>query len=282
MKTLKRRMHLASLIAALTLSLTAPVQAQGTDRVFDGAGLFSQQEQEQIQEQIESMQAETGMDYGVATTDDAPGSSAREYADQLYEDSGLGTGDGHSGMLYLIDMDHREIYISTEGQMLRYLTDERIDSILDDAYEDVANGDYAASVMTVLKDTKDCIDAGVPEDQYNYSSETGRTDPYTRKKGFPVLALVFGMIAGLAAALIKYLSVRSKYQLTRETYHYPLAEKSQMDLTVSEDRLVNQFVTHRRIPKNPPPSSSGKSSSGRTTTHTSGSGRTHGGGGRKF
>ena len=284
MKTLKNHLSSVFLSASLLLCLFLPmtVRAAGSPYILDHAGLFSEQEQEAISEKIQDLQAETGMDYCVATTEDARGYSSQEYADQIYEASGFGTGDNHSGMLYLIDMDNREIYISTEGDMLRYLTDERIDAILDNAYEDAADGDYAASALTVLDDTGSYIEAGIDVNQYNYSSETREVDPYFQKKGFPVLALFFGMIAGLAAALGTFFSVKGKCQLTRDTYHYPLADKSELKLTVSEDRLINQFVTHRRIPKNPPPSSSGRSSSGRTTTHVSRSGRTHGGGGRKF
>lgn len=273
------------LLLAFLLFCLLPGQAvkAETDHtyVFDNAGLFSQDEADRIEETIQDLKTETDMDYVVLTIDDAEGKTSREYADDYYEATGLGTHGNYSGLLYLIDMDNREIYVSTEGDMLRYLTDARIDSILDNAYEEVADGNYAASALSVLEDARTYIAEGIPQDQYNYSSETGEVDPYSEKKGFPILALVFGAAAGLVAAIAAFLGVKGKYQLTFETYHYPLSEKSDMRLTVSEDRLVNQFVTHRRIPKNPP-SSGGKSSGSRTTTHRSSSGRSHGGGGRKF
>lgn len=265
--------------------LFPPLEARAEEELYiqDDAGLFSDQEISGIYEKILTLREETEMDYMVATTSDAHGYSSQDYADETYEASGLGTGDDHSGMLYLIDLDNREIYISTEGQMLRYLTDERIDTILDHAYEDVVDGNYAASALTVLNDTEAFIEAGIELNQYNYSSETGKVDSYAREKATPIIMavlVIFAVIAGLAAALGTFFSVKGRYQLTRDTYHYPLAEKSTLKLTVSEDRLINQFITHRRIVKNPPPSAKGHS--GRTTTHVSGSGRTHGGGGRKF
>lgn len=280
-----KKSHYFHLLLAFLLLCLLPGQAvkAETDHtyVFDNAGLFSQDEADRIEETIQDLKTETDMDYVVLTIDDAEGKTSREYADDYYEATGLGTHGNYSGLLYLIDMDNREIYVSTEGDMLRYLTDARIDSILDNAYEEVADGNYAASALSVLEDARTYIAEGIPQDQYNYSSETGEVDPYSEKKGFPILALVFGAAAGLVAAIAAFLGVKGKYQLTFETYHYPLSEKSDMRLTVSEDRLVNQFVTHRRIPKNPP-SSGGKSSGSRTTTHRSSSGRSHGGGGRKF
>lgn len=277
-----RGIGLLSIILLLGLICGMTVSASDTEYVSDLAGLFSEDEIDCIDAAIRELKSGTDMDYLVVTTDDAEGKTAREYADDTYEASGLGTHDNYSGMLYLIDMDNREIYISAEGDMMRYLTDERMESILDNAYKEVADGNYAESALSVLENTGYWIEKGIDPNQYNYSSETGEVDPYFQRKAFPVLALAFGAVAGLIAALATFFGVKGKYQLTFKTYHYPLSEKSDLHLTVSEDRLVNQFVTHRKIPKNPPPSSGGGSSSGRTTTHRSSSGRVHSGGGRKF
>lgn len=268
-------------VLLLCLSFSQTVLAANTTYVIDDAGLFSESEINAINDKIEQLQADTNMGYIVVTTEDAEGKSSQEYADDTYEASGVGIGDDYSGMLYLIDMDNREICISTEGQMIRYLTDDRIESILDSAFNDVADGNYADSALTVLEDAEDYIEEGIVSDQHNYDSETGESDYYYEDEGgFPIFSMLFGMIVGLIAALIKYFGVKGDYQLTSDTYEYPLAEKSSLDLNVTEDRLVNKFVTHRRIPKDPPPSSSG--SSGRSTVHHSSSGRTHGGGSRKF
>lgn len=251
----------------------------GMSAIYDFAELFPSEEYNEISNELERLQDETDMDYLIVTISDAEGKSSQEYADDFYESSGAGTHDNYSGMLYLIDMDNREIYISTEGDMLRYLTDERLDVILDNAYEEVADGNYAASALSVLRDTKDFIAEGIPGNQYNYSSETGAIDPYVQK-GKSLLPLLFGSVMGLIAALCFFFGVRNRYLLFAKTYHYPLAEKSRLKLTVSEDRLVNQFITHRHIPKKT--SSTGHSGGGRTTTHRSSSGRVHGGGGRRF
>lgn len=282
---IKRLWHSVSLylpFLLLCFLLCQPVLAEtASSRVFDEAGLFSLDEAEKIDAEIQHLREETSMDYVVLTIDNAEEKTSQEYADDYYEAGGFGTADQHSGMLYLIDMDNREIYVSAKGDMMRYLTDQRLDVLLDHAFEYVAEGYYADSALSVLKDLKDFTEMGIPDDQYNYSSESGEIDSYEQEKGFPILALILGTGAGLASALITFFSIKGKYHLTTETYHYPLSEKSELQLNISEDRLVNQFVTHRKIPKNPPSSGSGNSGS-RTTTHRSSSGQTHSGGGRSF
>lgn len=260
------------------------VLAEESGGVYDDAGIFSLEERQQLEEQIREFQDRTGMDCAVASSIDSGGKSASEYADDLYEQKQIGTGSSHDGMLYLIDLDNGEIYISTEGEMLRFLTDERLEQMLDRAYEYAQNEEYAESASLILQDACAYVSEGIPEDQYNYDSGTGQKDPYRRSR-FSLLPLLFGMFAGAFAALGVFFSVRSQYRLTHETYHYPVSEKGRVQLTESSDRLVSQFVTHRKIPKNTSSSSkSGRSSgtSGRTTTHRSGSGRTHGGGGRRL
>ena len=215
------------------------------------------------------------MDYVIVTTLDADGKTAQDYADDFYDSHDFGIDEEYSGMLYLIDLDNQEIYISTTGKMLRYLTDARIESLLDDAFTQAAEEHYADSAFFVLKGVEDYITLGIPEGQYNAPSENGTHAPYQE---FPIpLAPLIGVIGGLIASLTTFFSIKNKYNLTNETYHYPLHEKSSLRLTHSEDRLIHQTLTHRKIPKNPPPSSNN-----RTTTHPSSSGRTHGGGGRSL
>lgn len=276
----KKSVLMLSASLLLSTCFASAVFAADTPYVYDQGDLFSEEEEDEISQELDIFTSSCDMTFAVVTTLDAEGKSAQEYADDFYDDHGLGTGDDYSGILYLIDLDNGELYLSTSGQMIRYITDERVDLILDAAYEKASDGDYAGSAIEAIRETEACIQAGIEDGQYNYSSETGEIDPYEEEGGFPIVALLFGMIVGLITALINFFRVKSSYQLTQNTYHYPLAEKSTLDLTTSEDHLINCIVTHRRIPKDPPPSSS--SNPGRSTTHVSGSGRTHGGGGRKL
>lgn len=276
---MKNKKKIVSFLLLLFCFLPLSAKASSS-RVYDNAELFSPEEIEALSETIEELQDKTQMDYAIVTTEDTNGKSTRTYADDFYESEGFGVGEDHSGMLYLIDLDNQEIYISTEGQMLRYLTDERIESLLDDAFTHAAEEDYALSALSVLYGTEEYLSLGIPDGQYNYSSETGERDPFRRSR-LP-LALLIGCIGGLIASLSTFFAIKSRYHLTHETYHYPLHEKSTLTLTRSEDRLLHQTLTHRKIPKNPPSSGSSSSHHSRTTTHRSSSGRTHGGGGRRL
>lgn len=276
----KKSLFLLSASLLFSICFASAVCAADTPYVYDQGDLFTYEEADTIAQRIDDFIDSYDMTFAVVTTLDAEGKSSQAYADDFYDQQELGIGDDYSGMLYLIDLDNGELYLSTSGMMIRYITDERVERILDAAYEKAADGDYAGSTLAALKTAEKFMQEGIEDGQYNYSSETGEVDPYEEEENLTIVALIFGMIVGLIAALIKFFQTKSSYQLTAKTYHYPLMDKSTLDLTTKEDRLVNQIVTHRKIPKNPPPSGSGNP--GRSTTHVSSSGRTHGGGGRKL
>ncbi len=100
--------------------------AEGT-RVFDEAGLFSAEEVQELETRIDEVRDSQDADLAVLTVEDAQGESAESYADDFYDSHGLGVGDDASGILLSIDMDNREIYVSTTGYAMKVLTDARVE-----------------------------------------------------------------------------------------------------------------------------------------------------------
>lgn len=248
--------------------------------VYDNASLLTPEEREMLEETAKGFSEYWNMDFGVVTTDDAQGKTSRDYADDFY-DTYFDITDERGGVLYLIDMDNREIYLSTCGQAIRYLTDERIERILDEAYAEIADGDYYGTFEAFFDATEDYLERGIPSNQYHYDTETGERDYYydsvPKTKQITFWEAVIAGIAALAAALGTCGFIVGKYRLKFEDFHYDAYTDSDISLSVNEDRLVNTFVTHRHIPKN-----DGNSGSGSSSVHRSSGGTSHGGGGRSF
>ena len=79
------------------------------DRVYDMAGIFSDEEEAALSAAIESQRTDMDMDLAIVTAGDAMGYGGQEFADYFYDDNGLGEGSDKSGVLLLLDMDNREI-----------------------------------------------------------------------------------------------------------------------------------------------------------------------------
>ncbi|MBO5525016.1 MAG: TPM domain-containing protein [Roseburia sp.] len=255
-------------------SMGNAVFAAQKGNVYDEADLLTEQETDALAEKISALMETTGWNIYAVTTDDAGGKSAEAYADDFFDSHST---EQEDGVAALIDMDNREIYLSTCGEAIRYLTDERLDYILDDAYGEISEGNYAACLDAMIDGTAEYYEGGIQQKQYNYDEETGEISVYRSITLWEALiavviaVVVFGAVFGC---------IVGKYRLKFGNYEYDFRRFGSMELKHSSDVLVNTAVTHRRIPQNNGGGS--HSSSGRSTTHHSSSGRSHGGSGRKF
>ena len=266
----------------------------GQPRVFDQAGLFSEREIIQLEEKIAQCRKSTKMDVVIVSAYADGERSAEEYADDYYDYGGFGVGKKASGVLLLYYMDGPEqlggeCYISTAGTMINMLTDERIESILDDVYGDLGNRDFAGATEHFLEDVKAYVKEGVESGQYTYDRDTGEIVRYHSIRLYEVaIAMV---IAGILAGSV-CLDIKKRYamkQSSREVSNSLQAYRADcaFHFSVAGDKMVNKYVRSVPIPRNTSSGSggrghSGSSSAGRSTIHTSSSGSSHGGGGRRF
>lgn len=254
--------------------------AEEVRSVYDNADLLTEEEEQKLRTLIKEYSNAWDLNVLAVTTENADGKTTKEYADDFY-DMHFPEDTQEDGVLYLIDMEHREIYISTSGIAIRYLTDQRIEHLLDAAYERVSEGDYYGTFVSFLENTGFYVQKGIPSDQYNYDVETGERDSYYPQYRITSTELLIALAAGFVSAAGAVLFVKAKYQLKFEDFHYDAYTDSEVQLSIKEDRLINTMVTHRRIPRNQENGRSG-GGSGRSSVHHSSSGRSHGGGGRKF
>lgn len=266
----------------------------GQPRVFDQAGLFSETEIIQLEEKIAQCRKSTKMDVVIVSAYADGERSAEEYADDYYDYGGFGVGKKASGVLLLYYMDGPgqpggECYISTAGTMINMLTDERIESILDDVYGDLGNRDFAGATEHFLEDVKIYVKEGVESGQYTYDRDTGEIVRYHSIRLYEVaIAMV---IAGILAGSV-CLDIKKRYamkQSSREVSNSLQAYRADcaFHFSVAGDKMINKYVRSIPIPRNTSGGSggrghSGSSSAGRSTIHTSSSGSSHGGGGRRF
>lgn len=273
---MKKTVRVLALTLVLLLTLLVPALAAAAPQVYDLGGYFSAEEAASLEADCAAFRSKTGLDIGIVTTNDAGGKLEREYADDFYEENGYGADDEYSGLLLLIDMEHRGVWITTEGLAVRYYTDERIDRMCGEIIDDhLAYEDFAGGAAAFLSRAEAYYDAGIVSNQHNYDTETGETSRYrTLSAGNVVCALALGLVlAGLCCGVTV-----GRYRLKFPDKSYDLAQNAALDVRTRRDEFIGQTVTTRRIPKNPPSSGGG----GRSSTHRSSSGRSHGGGGRRF
>lgn len=269
------------LLVAVCVLGTGGILAQaafGAVQVTDEAGLFDDREFQKLTTQAEELEMSSGWDIMVLTVADAQGRSAEQVAEQ-WVDNNI---QSESGVLCLIDMDNRELYLMPVEDANYYLTDQRIKDILDTAYYDVIDEAYYDAVESMLSGIGDALQRGIPDNQYTYDKETGEIIYYkgdTRR--LVIWEILLAIAAGVAAGGATIGTIVGKYRLKWGGYQYSCRENGRVKLAVNRDTFVNQVVTHRRIPRQTSGGGS-RGNSGRSTVRTSAGGRKIGGSGRKF
>lgn len=305
-------------LAMLVLCIL-PVAAAAQQRVYDYAQVFTTAEEQEITEAVDAFVAQTGMDYAVVTVDENIGSqSQHEAARSYYRSLHLGTGDDASGALYYVnfDTDNRFEYLYTDGQMIDYMNDTRIEASLDQSNPLLRQGLYAEGALAMITAVQGCVEKGIPDNHFRYDVETGailsvssdpdapswmrdaqqyldqenptgeyRYDPKTdtiyfvRFRALTPMEILIGAVICLLIGLVFVLSVRSRYKLKGSTYHYDYQANSNLTMTESEDNYISTTVSRTRRAQSSGSSGGGISGGGGGSGVHSGGG---GGGGRGF
>lgn len=251
------------------------------ERIFDYAGLFGSEEKQQLEDTAQKLREEMHAEMIVLTIEDAGGRQAQETADEFYFGNRFHKSFHENGMVILIDMDNRELYLGTYGDMIRVLTDQRLDQILDLMYTKAADGRYAEAALIGLTESGQYFQKGIVSGQYNYDVETGRISIHHTIRWHEAIAAV--LLGGIAAGGV-CLNVWRCYRMragseaeSRKAYQ----EQCAFQFQEHTDRLIDTVVSHTVIARSSSAGSRSSSSGRRSSTHSHG-GHTAGGRGRKF
>lgn len=274
-------------LIVLLLALLMPVIALADEQVIDDAKLFSSGEIAQMNQVIERIEKDHQVDMVVLSTYAVPDDYSesmhriRDYADDFYDNGGYGMGEDFSGMLILLDMNNRAMWLSTGGVMMEYINDSREETILDDAYYYLTSGRYGEAIIAALNRTYRYMEKGRAEGTFLYDEVTGK-----RLSGiYNALTsgeMMIAACAGIGAAAILWLTVSGSYNLSGSTYSYDRGANTSITLTKDDEVFVRQFSRRALRNTGSHGGSGGGGRSGGSGVHRSSAGRSHGGGGRRF
>ncbi len=266
------------------------------EKVYDDAGLFTEEEIEDLNEKCLEFAEATQLDIIVVTTADLGSKSSFEYTADFYIEGEFGYEEdisGPSGIVFFISVDPycREIYILTAGIAQIYLDDSGedndIDDIIDAGYYDCKSGLYYKAMMAMLDrgqslveryelapDTEEVIEAWY-EGDYEKSEdfiEDYEYHSYRTMKSFMAIGVCF--LIGLAVSGIFVGIMNRKYKNKMIANGGTYFEKNSFVMKSNYDNFVRTDVTRVRIE-----SSSGGGGGGGGGSR---GGRSFGGGGRRF
>lgn len=235
------------------------------EKVYDFADLFTDSEEERLYEDIGEYINSYNMDLVVVTINDNNKLNAQEYAQDFYDYNDFRT----DGVLFLIDMDTREIYMTTTGSAIDMYNDYRIDQILDSVYYYVSSGNYYDTASSFIDEVSYYASVGLPSDgDYSYDS----------KVVFADIFLKCFLIALIVTIVIMIILVMKNRMVKKATSSREYLVKETMKINHVSETFLGAFVSKVRRSHD-----SGSSGGGGGSSISSGSsGVSHGGGGRSF
>ncbi|QIK70569.1 TPM domain-containing protein [Erysipelothrix sp. HDW6C] len=280
MKKLFTLLFMCLFFVFTTHTVRAETQADDGVRVIDDARIITESDVATLQAEVEAFIKHHNMDLVIVTTNDAQGKTSEAYADDYYDYNGYGIGSDYSGALILVDMDNRMVYISTTGRMINYLSDERLDRILDHMTPKVSKAKYTDAFQIALTDIGTFVELGFDDGSNTFPEKVKEeVDPITTTLG--------GAATGGIIAFFRRRSLTKKYNPTIPGFNLASHYNAEYMPGEAETELIdtNTSSAYSPLPRATYRSSSAtrsRSSAPRSTTHRSSSGRTHGGKGRGF
>lgn len=228
-----------------------------TEKIYDFADLLTPSEEENLYIEIEKFIEKYNLDMVIVTINENNKSSAMNYADDFYDYNNFGKGKQNNGLLFLIDMDTREMWISTTGKAIKVYSDSKIDSILDYTYNKISVKDYYGCASQFI---------------------TSATKYANASLGAGAIFLKVCIIPGIITicvigfGLSKHRTVHK--QNSADMYTKSVRGNDGLVLITNKDDYIRSHTSRSRR--------SSDSSSGGSSTHSGSSGSSHGGGGRSF
>ena len=261
---MKRRMFSLLLGFALVFSLALTAFANDClPRVIDEADLLTFEEEQALEELAEDFRIETNVDAVVLTVNSLNGQPIVSFADDYYDHNGYGIGTEYSGVILVVSMAERELYISTCGDVIRKLSDNELDNIIDSVSYWLSNGAYYDAFETYFGMVPLYLETG---------SDHGHEVAYTKPGVNWLLSLLIGAVtAGVAVLVMSGTMNTKRQQRSAEDY----MKRSSFDLRNRQDIFLYSNVTKTKIQQN-------NGGGGRTSSCRSSSGRSHGGRGGRF
>lgn len=267
---MKKRIISCIFVFVLCICFAMPAFAAGTaDYVVDGADLLTDREEDALSAKLEEMSQRQKMDVVVVTTDGLDGKSAREYANDYYENNGYGYGENRDGILLLVNIADRDWWISTCGYGITVFTDAGIDYISEKFLPDLSDGNYEEAFNIYADWCDKFIDQAKSNEPYDINNL-----PQEPHEPLSFVWVPISIAVGFVIALISVGIMKGKLRtIRREPAADSYIRNGSMNITESRDLYLYSRLDRTARPK--------ENKSG-SSTHKSSSGTTHGGGGGKF
>ncbi len=280
LKKMRRLCMLLAVTVLLSLSAVFVGFDRTQDKVYDDAGLLTPTQKKELEKLMVDSADKIQCDIIIVTTNDNEGKSAMDYAEDFFMAHDFGYDEIHGdAVLMLIDMDGREIWISTSGRAIDVLSDARIGRLLDNVAEELGSDLYYRACKVFVNGVVKYFNNPEGQDKYeDYHSSADIDFVDDGGERFQNIGIKILIALGISLLTVLMLRYRAKAKMTVDGHYY--AKNHGCQVLRHSDNYVRTTVT-----KTARVQSSGGGSrigGGHSSVHRGSGGHHFGGGGRRF
>lgn len=250
-------------------------------KVYDNADILSSSEEDKLSKMCVEYAQEVETDIIILTARNTTRKSSMTYAEDFYMANDFGYDKVHGdGVILLIDMYKREIWIATSGKAIDYLSDTRIDNLVTTVTNELkkSSPDYYSACSSFIKKTASYMKSRPSSKDRGGNGETIYVHDAASlsEKLLSGIIIKLAISAGIALIITCILRTQNKAAMTVGKRQY--MRNNQYVVRNKTD----QFIRSTRVRHTKSSSSDGGGGHRGGSSHRGSGGHRFGGGGGKF
>lgn len=214
--------------------MSHPVSAKEKQLIIDEADLLTDAEEAELADLALEYGEKHETDFMILTTNDTDGKDVKEYMGDFYDETAPGYDQPHGNTVLLtLDMENRDMYLSGFGKGEQYLSNDRIELVLDQIFPYIAEGNYYKGFHEYLT---------VSNDYMRYRPGVNPENPLYQ------WWVQLGVALVLAGVIVFFMAYHSGGKVTTTDRTYIDHENTKINRR--RDVFVNKTVTKKRKPSN--------------------------------
>ncbi len=255
-------------------------KVDASEKIYDFSDILTDEEEKLLKEKIDKFIEDNNMDMVIVTDSFSYSYDKQneEYADDFYDYNDFGLDiEYYSGVLLLRNTNPADPYyhMSTSGNAQMYFSDSRVNSILDNIYDDIHEGNYYQGFSRWISYVDSYAKQGLPSTADNYYLDKYGNMHELKPKYHPPILLAL-IVAGAVAGTITGIMVSRNKMVKKAKKAEEYLNQDSINITKREDTYLRSHTSSYTISS----SSGGGHSGGGHSFHSGSSGFSHGGGGR--
>ena len=220
------------------IMMTPAVDAK--EKIYDFGEILTTNEEKKLYDEIVDYINQTNMDIAIVTVKYNNKHNVQTYAEDFYDYNNFGVGSERDGILYVIDMDLGQIYLTATGKAIRTYSDKRYSNMLDNAFQYVMKKDYYGSCSALIKSALSYskIDSANDDDYVIHPDGTLKKDNSS--------LLAIGIFAIIGTAITIFVMVHMNRSVSKTKYSRNSLVKETMNI-----KRVNEVSLGTQVKKAP-------------------------------